>query len=109
MTRRGDLFALRSPLPHGTAFVLGLVAPIVVLVFWCVATYGGFAPPDFLPSPTDTLKGTLQLFLEHDLWGAILVSTRRIVLAFVLAAGVALPLGVLMGSFSVVNRLFEPI
>jgi len=109
MTRRGDLFALRSPLPQGTAFALGLVAPTVVLAAWCVATYGGLAPPDFLPSPTETLRGTLQLFWEQDLWGAILISTRRIALAFVLAGGVALPLGVLMGSFAFVHRLFEPI
>ncbi|MFI5183817.1 MAG: ABC transporter permease [Vicinamibacteria bacterium] len=103
------LFVLRTPLPHGTAFVLGFVAPVVVLGAWCVVTYGGFAPPDFLPSPTEVVKGTLQLFLEQDLWNAILVSTRRIAVAFLLASAVALPLGVLMGSFEVVNRVFEPV
>ena len=109
MARRRDLFALRSPLTQGTAFVLGFVAPVVVLGAWCVTTYGGLAPPDFLPSPTETLKGTLQLFIEHDLWGAILISTRRIATAFLLASAVALPLGVLMGSFEVINRVFEPV
>jgi NitT/TauT family transport system permease protein len=105
----GRLFSLRTPLPQGTAFVLGFVAPVVVLGAWCVVTYGGFAPPDFLPSPTEVVRGTLQLFLEHDLWGAILVSSRRIGVAFLLASAVAVPLGVLMGSFEVVNRLFEPV
>ena len=103
------LFALRTPLPQGTAFVLGFVAPVVVLGAWCAITYGGFAPPDFLPSPTEVVKGTLQLFIEHDLWNSILVSTRRIGVAFLLASAVALPLGVLMGSFEVVNRIFEPV
>jgi NitT/TauT family transport system permease protein len=109
MAKRGSLLALRTPIPQGTAFALGLVAPILVLGVWCITTYGGFAPPDFLPSPTEVVKGTLQLFLEYDLWGAILVSTRRIVVAFLLASAVALPLGVLMGSFESINRLFEPI
>jgi NitT/TauT family transport system permease protein len=72
-------------------------------------TYGGFAPPDFLPSPTEVVRGTLQLFIEYDLGLAIWVSTQRIVIAFFLAAAVALPLGVLMGSFEPINRLFEPI
>ncbi len=108
MTTR-DLFALRAPLPKATAFALGLVAPVGVLAVWCVATYGGLAPPDFLPSPTEVVKGTLQLFLQYDLWNAILVSTRRIALAFFLASAVALPLGVLMGAFEPVNRVFEPI
>lgn len=91
------------------AFGLGLVAPALVLGTWCVLTYGHFAPPDFLPSPTDVIKGTLQLFLNYDLGAAILVSTRRIVLAFLLASAVALPLGVLMGAFDPINRFFEPI
>jgi NitT/TauT family transport system permease protein len=85
------------------------VAPVVVLVAWCVVTYGGLAPPDFLPSPTEVVRGTLQLFLEYDLGTAILISTRRIVLAFLLASALALPLGVLMGSFEPINRVFEPI
>jgi NitT/TauT family transport system permease protein len=106
---RRDFLALREPLPQGRALVLGLVAPIVVLGAWCGTTYGGLAPPDFLPSPTEVVRGTLQLFLEHDLANAILVSTRRIAIAFALASAVALPLGVLMGSFESVNRVFEPV
>ncbi len=108
-SKKSSLFALRQPLPRTTATALGLFAPLLVGAAWCLLTYGGFAPPDFLPSPSETLRGTLQLFLQYDLWGSILVSTRRIFLAFLLASALALPLGVLMGSFEVVNRFFEPI
>jgi NitT/TauT family transport system permease protein len=107
--RRSALFQLRAPLPRSTAFVLGLVAPALVLGAWCVASYGGLAPPDFLPSPSEVVRGTLQLFLQYDLGEAVLVSTRRILLAFFLASAVALPLGVLMGAFEPVNRFFEPV
>jgi NitT/TauT family transport system permease protein len=107
--RARSLFELRAPLPRSTAFALGLVAPALVLVVWCVLTYGNIAPADFLPSPTDVVKGTIQLFVQHDLLTAILVSTRRIALAFLLASALALPLGVLMGAFDPVNRFFEPI
>jgi NitT/TauT family transport system permease protein len=104
-----SLFALREPLPRSTGFILGLVLPVLVLTAWCVTSYGGFAPPDFLPSPTEVVRGTLQLFIGYDLWGAIWVSTRRIMVAFLLASALALPLGVLMGAFEPVNRMFEPI
>jgi NitT/TauT family transport system permease protein len=104
-----DLFGLREPLPKRTAFLLGLIAPALVLGVWCVLTYGGFAPPDFLPSPTEVVRGTLQLFLKYDLGSAVLVSTRRIGIAFLLASALALPLGVLMGAFEPINRFFEPI
>jgi len=83
--------------------------PAVVLAAWCVASYGGLAPPDFLPSPSETARGTLQLFFEYDLGLAIWVSTERILIAFLLASAIALPLGVLMGAFEPVNRLFESI
>jgi NitT/TauT family transport system permease protein len=106
---RSDFFALRTPLPRATATALGFVMPALVLGAWCAITYGGFAPPDFLPSPTEVVRGTLQLFIDYDLSDAILTSSRRILMAFVLASALALPLGVLMGAFEPVNRLFEPI
>src|SRR5450755_134682 len=85
------------------------MAPALVLGAWCLASYGGLAPPDFLPSPTEVVKGTLQLFLQYDLGSSVLVSTKRIVLSFLLASALALPLGILMGAFEPVNRFFEPV
>jgi NitT/TauT family transport system permease protein len=107
--RKQSWFALREPLPRKVGWVLGLVAPAGVLGAWCLVTYGGMAPPDFLPSPSEVVRGTLQLFIQYDLGSAILISTRRIALAFLLASAVALPLGVLMGAFEPVNRILEPI
>ena len=107
--RKSKIFALREPLPRTTATMVGLLAPILVAATWCLLTYGRFAPPDFLPSPTETVRGTLQLFIQYDLWDAILISTKRILSAFLLAAAVALPLGVLMGAFDPINAFFEPI
>ena len=109
MNHRPSLFALREPLPRKVGLALGFVAPAVVLGAWCAITYTGWAPPDFLPSPTEVVRGTLQLFLQYDLTSAILISTKRIALAFLLASAVALPLGVLMGAFEPINRIFEPI
>jgi NitT/TauT family transport system permease protein len=110
MSRKiSNLFSIRAPLPKRTAFLLGFVAPAAVLGAWCVVTYGHLVDPDFLPTPTEVVRGTLQLFIQYDLATAIFVSTRRIALAFLLASALALPLGVLMGAFDPVNRLFEPI
>ena len=106
---KSNLFSIRSPLPKKTAFALAFVAPAVILGVWCVLTYGGMVEPDFLPKPTEVVRGTLQLFIHYDLGTAILVSTRRIAIAFLLASALALPLGVLMGTFDPINRLFEPI
>ena len=106
---RSTLFAIRAPLPGRTAFFLGLVAPALVLGAWCALSYGGLVEPGFLPKPTEVVRGTLQLFLHYDLANAILISTKRIAIAFLLAAAIALPLGILMGAFDPINRFFEPI
>src|SRR3954469_6932012 len=107
--RKASIWSIRQPVPRATATMLSIVMPVLVLGVWCVISYGGLAPADFLPSPTEVLRGTLQLFIKYDLLSAILVSTRRILLAFLLAAGLALPLGILMGAFAPVNAVFESI
>lgn len=107
--RPDDLFAIRGPLPRATRTTLLFVAPSLVLLAWCVLSYGGLTSKDFLPSPTDVFKGLLQLFFDYQLSSAIWISTRRILLSFGLAAAVALPLGVLMGSFRPINAFFEPV
>jgi len=107
--RNASLWSIRQPIPRGVALALGLVMPIVVLAGWCLISYGGLAPADFVPSPTEVIRGTLQLFIQYDLSSAILVSTRRIVLAFLLASALALPLGILMGAFAPIHHIFEPI
>jgi NitT/TauT family transport system permease protein len=109
MQRTQSIWSIRQPVPRGTALGLAFVMPILVFVAWCVISYGNLAPADFLPSPTETIRGTLQLFIQYDLTEAILVSTRRIALAFLLASALALPLGILMGAFAPINHLFESI
>src|ERR1700752_1721379 len=109
MASKSTLFSIRAPLAKRTAFFLGLGAPALVLGAWCALTYTGFVDPGFLPNPTEVIRGTLQLFIHYDLTSAIIISTRRIAIAFLLASALALPLGVLMGSFDPVNRFFEPI
>ena len=100
---------LRQPLPRSKALIISIIAPVLLVAVWCVLTYGNLVSPDALPSPSEVVKGTLQLFIQYDLFSSVWISTQRILLAFLLAALVALPLGVLMGAFEPINRFFEPI
>ncbi|HEY1587303.1 MAG TPA: ABC transporter permease, partial [Polyangia bacterium] len=85
--------------------------PAVVMVTWCALTLGRnpIVSPLFLPSPVLVLQSTLQMIFEHTLFGAIWASTLRILISFVAAAVVALPLGIAMGAYEPVNRLMEPV
>ncbi len=101
--------AVRAPLPRRMRTFIGLFAPVLTLGLWALLSYGPMAESDFLPSPSEVLRGTLQLFFDYDLAGSIWISTKRILIAFGLAVAFAYPLGVLMGSFSPIEAFFEPV
>jgi NitT/TauT family transport system permease protein len=114
------LWGLRSNIPATTAKLLGASSVALLLLVWCVLSYvrvdkGGAAGPEplvshfFLPPPGEVVRSLLYLFFEQDLLSAVWVSLKRILIAFGLSVAVALPLGILMGSFEAVNRFFDPI
>jgi len=107
--RKGSLFNLREPVPGRLRPVLLVVLPAAALGAWVVATGPLEASPLILPGPVQTLKALLHLWFDEGLGNATLVSTRRILLAVGLSAALALPLGVLMGAFDPVFRLFDPL
>ncbi|MFK7985636.1 MAG: ABC transporter permease [Sandaracinaceae bacterium] len=104
-----DLFALRGRVPSGLRSLFLFLAPAALIGTWCALSYGGVVHKSFLPTPDAVAKGLLVLIFEHELLDAVWASTRRMLIAFSLAAGTALPLGILMGAFEPVNRFFDPI
>jgi len=62
----------------------------------------------FLPSPLKVLTTLVSLFTEQDLLADIEISLARVGGGFLLGAVVAIPLGLLMGSFKTIQALFEP-
>jgi NitT/TauT family transport system permease protein len=108
---RESLWALRKALPRRYRVPFAVAMPAAVVITWCVLTLGKnpIVTPIFLPSPIQVLQATLQMIFEHTLFPAIWASTLRILISFVAAAVVALPLGIFMGAFEPFNRLMEPV
>ncbi len=116
--RTPPLFGLRSPIGKQRGRMLGASSVFLFFAAWCICSYvtvsrdgqpGPLVPHHFLPAPDEVLKSLIQLIVQQDLMGAIWTSTKRILLAFALSLGVALPLGILMGAFEAVNKFFDPI
>lgn len=76
---------------------------------WCLASYGGLVPSVILPSPTDVLKAFPVLHFEEALVRSAGWSFYRVTLGFLLAAVVAIPLGILMGTFPPIKHFFAPV
>jgi NitT/TauT family transport system permease protein len=73
-------------------------------------SYGGFVQPAyFLPTPTQVLITAWRMLLDGSLIENAQASIFVIVVGWALAAALAVPLGILMGSFKFFEALFEPI
>lgn len=101
-------FAFRRELSCKTYYLLSATSFAVIGVIWCVLSYGKLIDPFFLPSPT-AIAGTIwELFTQYNLLGDVWASLSRILIAFALSAAFAIPLGILMSSFRVVEAFAEP-
>jgi NitT/TauT family transport system permease protein len=103
-----SLFSFRRPLRRGRYFIFSNLSFLIVIVFWSILSYGGIIDPFFLPSPSTVLKTIYELAISHNLWTDIGASIFRVLVAFIISAILAIPLGILMSSFKVIEALAEP-
>jgi len=81
---------------------------VLFFAAWALATFGGVIDPIFLKDPVATLQAGVDLFREFGFSKDVGITVFRVVGGFVLAAIVAVPLGILMGAFKTVEAFFEP-
>jgi NitT/TauT family transport system permease protein len=103
------MFAIREEVGPRVRVALGLATWIVIVAAWFGLTYWDILPPFTLPKPDGVMHAFVRLWREYDLLGNVLQSWWRIAQAFFWCALIAIPLGVLMGSFRWLNHLVNPI
>jgi NitT/TauT family transport system permease protein len=97
-----------QPVSSSARILLGVAFFVVFFAAWAVATLGGYVPKIFLADPVTMVKDGWLLLTRFGFLNDILVTIWRVVGGFVLAALVAVPLGVLMGAYKPVEAFFEP-
>jgi NitT/TauT family transport system permease protein len=95
----------RKPVDWGRA--LPLVGPIVLLVIWDLVVRFGLIKAILLPLPGDTLATLVSGLLGGNLLVHFWVTLERTLLAFAIAAGVGMPLGIVLGSAERAYRSVE--
>jgi NitT/TauT family transport system permease protein len=88
--------------------LLGIAFFIAFFGAWAYATLGGFVSPTFLASPITMAQEGWLLFTEYNFIHDIGMTVWRVFGGFVLAALVAVPLGIAMGAHKGVEAFFEP-
>lgn len=107
------LLVIREDLPPSLRIILGIIPILLLLLFWVVITSGSaesrMISPLILPSPLEVLGSFKSLWFEKELTRSIIASTLRVLGGFIAGLIVAFPLGILMGAFSKIRALFDPI
>jgi NitT/TauT family transport system permease protein len=91
------------------AIALGILIWIVVLSVWSAVTYSGAIREMFLPTPDHVLTTTLTWAANGMLWDHTFSSLQVVLLGFVISSIVAVPLGLLMGTYRVVQAFLDPL
>jgi NitT/TauT family transport system permease protein len=102
-------WSIRQGFPTWLSLLLMFVSLALPLTLWTVVSAWQLVPPVFLPTPLAVLAAGMNMFAENNLWDDVLASCGRVLAGFILAALIGVPLGLLMGTFYSMDKLFSPL
>jgi NitT/TauT family transport system permease protein len=91
---------------YHSLFAFGFIGLLVS--WWCVSALE-LVNPIFLPAPPKVWATAVEFIGDENLWLDMKVSVGRVTAGFLLSAVLAIPVGVLMGSFKVFEGLLQPL
>ena len=97
-----------APVSNGAKVVLGLLFFVLFFAGWAWATLGGHVSKTFLADPLTMIEDGKLLITKQGFLFDIGMTIWRVIGGFVLAAIIAVPLGVLMGAYKPIEAFLEP-
>jgi NitT/TauT family transport system permease protein len=88
-------------------FVLPLLTLSAALALWYLSVR--WSGTKVFPSPLEVEKAMVELIHKHVLWNDIVDSLRRVAVGFGTAAGLGIPLGLILGWYPAANQVVNPI
>src|SRR5499433_947138 len=102
------MFHPLEPVGTATRIGLGIAFFVLFVAAWAFATVGGYVTPTFLADPATMVREGWELLAKHGFVRDIGMTIWRVIGGFALAAIVAVPLGIAMGTYKSVEAFFEP-
>jgi ABC-type nitrate/sulfonate/bicarbonate transport system permease component len=87
--------------------LLPLIGVLLMFVLWWLVAKSGWINPVLLPTPIDTLSELFKATFSGTLMQDFIATVMRTFQAFLIAAIIGVPLGVVLGSSESVYRSFE--
>ncbi|MBS9721450.1 ABC transporter permease [Tianweitania sp. BSSL-BM11] len=99
----------RGPIAGASKLIISLVSCILIIAVWEGAVRFGFIQPLFLPAPSQIVNRAMLMLEQGTLFGHVIASTWRVMVGFVLASCVAIPLGIFLGTSALSRAIFDPV
>lgn len=96
------------PVAPGARVALGVAFFVAFFALWSAVTFGGLVSKTFLADPIAMFKSGWVLLTELGFAKDIGMTVWRVLGGFVIAAALALPLGIAMGAYKPIEAFFEP-
>jgi NitT/TauT family transport system permease protein len=106
---RRSSWAVRGQLPHRIVVALAITGFLLPFLFWLILSTSGRIDPVFLPTPELVLRRCLDWLINDDLMSDVGISIARVFGGFLLSAVLAIPIGVMIGTYAPVRSLLEPL
>jgi NitT/TauT family transport system permease protein len=106
--QRRRALAPLEPVRAQSRWLLGIGFFVLFVAVWAFFTLGGYVSPTFLASPVTMVQEAILLFTEFNFSHDIAMTIWRVLAGFVLAALLAVPLGIAMGAHKGVEAFLEP-
>jgi len=103
------MWEIRREVSKKTSILLAVSSWTLVVLAWYLLTHWDILPPFSVPKPSGVVAAFVRLWTEYDLPGNVFMSWWRIGQAFFWSAAIAIPLGLLMGSFRWLHHFINPI
>lgn len=100
---------VREAVGERRARALALAGLVTFLGIWAALSYADLVPSVILPSPTEVLQAFPVLHFQEALVRSAGWSLYRVTMGFLLSGLVAIPLGLLMGTFPAVKHFLSPL
>jgi NitT/TauT family transport system permease protein len=101
-------FQFRASPPNATVVLLGIAIWSIFFAIWEAASLGGMVSDLLMPSPHHVLATLINLLSRTDFLWDITASVTRILVSFLAACLIAVPLGIAMGAFGTMEAFWNP-
>ena len=108
-SRKRTFWVIRGHLSRKEYVLFAVLGMITPLIGWWLLANSGMMDKVFLPSPMDVLVRVYHWYQDDDLMGDTWISIYRVTAGFLLSAVIAVPLGVMIGTYRPIQAIFEPL